>query len=201
DAVRLNVGQVEALTLTAAEARFLFHAPLSPKDTSPGEVEVGSAPYYRAVPVPSGVYTIAAAALPSLPSAVREAHNAYVRAAASFKRGSPFRKTFSPAVLEYLDLILSVPLPRPSYLTPDAATRVAPVPAEWDALAPIREGAKYQVTVNAFERNPIARSRCIRHYGPTCVVCGFDFGAVYGPLADGFIHVHHLKPLSEIDEE
>ncbi len=24
-----------------------------------------------------------------------------------------------------------------------------------------------------------------------------SFGAVYGPVADGFIHVHHLRPLSQ----
>jgi hypothetical protein len=63
------------------------------------------------------------------------------------------------------------------------------------------EGAVCQVFINAYERNPIARARCIAYYGPCCVVCGFNFAAVYGPLAEGFIHVHHLKPLSEIGEE
>jgi hypothetical protein len=33
------------------------------------------------------------------------------------------------------------------------------------------------------------------------VVCGFDFGAVYGAEFAGFIHVHHLRPLSEIRGE
>jgi predicted HNH restriction endonuclease len=33
------------------------------------------------------------------------------------------------------------------------------------------------------------------------VVCGFDFAAVYGPLAVGFIHVHHLIPLSQAGGE
>jgi len=33
------------------------------------------------------------------------------------------------------------------------------------------------------------------------VVCGFNFGAVYGPLAEGFIQVHHVKPLSDIGAE
>jgi hypothetical protein len=63
------------------------------------------------------------------------------------------------------------------------------------------EGAVCQVAINAYERNPVARARCIAYYGPSCVVCGFNFGAVYGPLAEGFIHVHHLKPLFEIGEE
>lgn len=63
---------------------------------------------------------------------------------------------------------------------------------------PLIEGAVCQVVINAYERNPIARARCIALYGASCVVCGFNFGDVYGPLADGFIHVHHVKPLSEI---
>ncbi len=33
------------------------------------------------------------------------------------------------------------------------------------------------------------------------MVCGFNFGAAYGPAADGLIHVHHLNPLSEIGAE
>jgi putative restriction endonuclease len=63
------------------------------------------------------------------------------------------------------------------------------------------EGATFRVSVNAFERNPVARERCVRHYGPTCVICGFNFGRAYGPVADGFIHVHHLRSLSEVGGE
>lgn len=63
------------------------------------------------------------------------------------------------------------------------------------------EGAVLQVLVNSYERDPLARRRCIGHFGPTCVVCGFHFEAVYGPAAYGFIHVHHLRPLSEIGSE
>ena len=29
---------------------------------------------------------------------------------------------------------------------------------------------------------------------------GFDFGALYGELGRGYIHVHHLTPVSEIGE-
>jgi predicted HNH restriction endonuclease len=39
------------------------------------------------------------------------------------------------------------------------------------------------------------------HYGSTCAAYGFNFGVVYGELAKGFIHVHHIKQLSEIGEE
>jgi 5-methylcytosine-specific restriction protein A len=62
------------------------------------------------------------------------------------------------------------------------------------------EGAKKQIYVNSYERNPVARERCIKHYGPECVICGFNFEEVYGQVGRGVIHVHHLKPLHEIGE-
>ena len=64
-----------------------------------------------------------------------------------------------------------------------------------------REGAIRRVTVNAYERDPIARQRCIEHYGYQCSVCQCDFEEVYGEIGRGFIHVHHLRPLSGIAEE
>ena len=39
----------------------------------------------------------------------------------------------------------------------------------------LSEGAKKQVIVNAYERNPKARQECIKHYGTKCFICGFDF--------------------------
>ncbi|MBX3613144.1 MAG: HNH endonuclease, partial [Burkholderiaceae bacterium] len=63
------------------------------------------------------------------------------------------------------------------------------------------EGAKRTVTVNAFERAPRARAVCIKYWGCKCVVCAFDFSVRYGPIGEGFIHVHHIKPLSEIGKD
>jgi len=63
------------------------------------------------------------------------------------------------------------------------------------------EGAARKITVNAYERNAEARSRCIACHGFKCFICSFDFGVSYGELLEGFIHVHHLRPLSEIDGE
>ena len=64
-----------------------------------------------------------------------------------------------------------------------------------------REGATRQVTVNAYERDPAARQACIARYGCSCIVCGFSFGERYGEKGAGYIHVHHLKPLSQIGED
>jgi hypothetical protein len=60
------------------------------------------------------------------------------------------------------------------------------------------EGSPNQTLVNRYERDPVARERCILHHGCLCSVCGLDFRAAYGEVAAGFIHVHHLRPLSSI---
>jgi len=62
------------------------------------------------------------------------------------------------------------------------------------------EGAKKRIASTRYERNPHARRACIEHYGAQCVICGIDFGQVYGKLGDGFIHVHHLDPVSHSRE-
>jgi 5-methylcytosine-specific restriction protein A len=62
------------------------------------------------------------------------------------------------------------------------------------------EGIPKAILINAYERNPVARSICIGHYGVQCVVCGFDFEKKYGDIGKGFIHVHHLTQLSEIGQ-
>ena len=62
------------------------------------------------------------------------------------------------------------------------------------------EGTVHQITVNAFERNTAARKKCIEIHGATCVVCAFDFGKFYGTEMSGYVHVHHLKQLSEVRE-
>ena len=64
-----------------------------------------------------------------------------------------------------------------------------------------REGKKKTVQVNTYERNPAARHVCINHYGVICYICGFDFGRTYGEICDGMIHVHHLRMVSESDDE
>jgi 5-methylcytosine-specific restriction enzyme A len=63
------------------------------------------------------------------------------------------------------------------------------------------EGASRRISVNAYERNAAARARCIAHFGDSCSICGFTFGSVFGPIAEGYIHVHHLRPLAEIGQD
>lgn len=66
---------------------------------------------------------------------------------------------------------------------------------------PLLEGAVRVVELDAYERNPEARRRCLSHHGTKCSVCDFSFESIYGEIAAGFIHVHHLRPLSEAGAE
>lgn len=61
------------------------------------------------------------------------------------------------------------------------------------------EGAKKRITVNSYERDIKARNKCIEKHGLDCAVCNMNFEDVYGSIGIGYIHVHHVKPLSEID--
>lgn len=62
------------------------------------------------------------------------------------------------------------------------------------------EGSLLRITVNRYERDPVARQKCIEHYGTACVVCGFDFEERYGAIGAGFVHVHHLVDIASIGE-
>jgi putative restriction endonuclease len=63
------------------------------------------------------------------------------------------------------------------------------------------EGAVHRITIDAYERNAKARSICIEYYGTCCVICSFNFEKTYGEVGIGYIHIHHLRALSEIREK
>lgn len=63
------------------------------------------------------------------------------------------------------------------------------------------EGASMTVKVNRFERNQKAREICILHHGSSCKVCDLNFTTNYGSIGTGFIHVHHITPVSEMHKE
>lgn len=110
----------------------------------------------------------------------------------------PWRSLFSPEQLEVARHRLREV---DCELPPEDSAKVQ---ADWSFPEELSEGQQFiegagrQVVVNAYERSSAARMRCIAHYGATCVICGFDFGRVYGRIAEGYIHVHHIVPLSAI---
>jgi 5-methylcytosine-specific restriction protein A len=64
-----------------------------------------------------------------------------------------------------------------------------------------REGSAVTITVNRYERDRKARIKCIAHYGCVCHACGVRLSDIYGSAADGFIHVHHITPISSVKSE
>jgi 5-methylcytosine-specific restriction protein A len=72
---------------------------------------------------------------------------------------------------------------------------------EVDENTEYAEGKTKKVLVNNYERNPIARKKCVEHFGTICQVCGFDFEKTYGEVGKDFIHVHHKIDISTIGNE
>jgi 5-methylcytosine-specific restriction protein A len=78
------------------------------------------------------------------------------------------------------------PVTRPSELFPE----------ELSDEEELVEGTSRRISVNAYERNPRARAACLKHYGAVCQVCGMDFNSKYGEVGQGFMHVHHKRPIA-----
>jgi len=58
-----------------------------------------------------------------------------------------------------------------------------------------------EIYTNVYERNSIARQKCLDHHGYSCKVCGKQMEHIYGIVAKYIIEVHHIVPLSEIGKQ
>jgi putative restriction endonuclease len=64
-----------------------------------------------------------------------------------------------------------------------------------------KEGKKKYRFTTYYERNPFNRAKAVEIHGLNCMACNFNFSKVYGELGEGYINVHHLRPVSELGEE
>lgn len=80
-----------------------------------------------------------------------------------------------------------------------ARTRERLYPDELEPGRKYVEGARKQVRVNAYEHSTAARRACLKVHGYRCQVCDIEFGERYGAIGEGFIHVHHKRPLALTD--
>jgi len=71
--------------------------------------------------------------------------------------------------------------------------------APWNSKEKIvyLEGSKVPISGSRIERNSRARAACLELHGTSCCICNFDFERTFGVLGKGFIHVHHLHPISD----
>jgi len=74
-------------------------------------------------------------------------------------------------------------------------------PDDVDSSVKYSEGKAKKILVNSYERNPLARKKCIDYYGLNCQVCGFNFQEKYGDIGKNFIHVHHKVDISTIGDK
>jgi len=188
---RLNVGRVEVLVVGEGFVRLNCAGALGTIPLTGPHFEQAD---YRSVPGPQCAFVGPAGAFAAVAADLQGPHRAFIEAAGLTRAGepvsgSPHTRSHSPELMAYARGVVE----------PGAVQFVSP--DEVPDGGPLVEGAVSRVTVNAYERNPEARRRCIAAHGTSCCICGFSFGAGYGPEADGYIHVHHVRPLSEIGGE
>jgi 5-methylcytosine-specific restriction protein A len=63
------------------------------------------------------------------------------------------------------------------------------------------EGKLKSTRTISHERNADARAKCLALKGYDCAACGMNFGKRYGAIANNFIHVHHVNPISRCNGE
>ncbi|MCM1141372.1 MAG: HNH endonuclease [Muribaculum sp.] len=130
-------------------------------------------------------------------SDVRDFRNRLVTDSEAKRRDEESNGTLSQALKLYADFLDSKY--NPAKKKPKAVK--TPRPASKETPTSFIEGSIVQQTFDKRERNQQARKDCIDKKGCKCSVCGFDFEAVYGPVGRNYIEVHHLKPISQTDDE
>ncbi len=69
----------------------------------------------------------------------------------------------------------------------------------------LEEGEIKEMHIAKCERNPKLRKACIEYNRAqnggriACAACGMAFCDVYGEIGEGYIEVHHLSPISQIE--
>jgi predicted HNH restriction endonuclease len=61
------------------------------------------------------------------------------------------------------------------------------------------EGGVKKRYTTTYERDPKAREQAVTIHGYTCMACSLNFEEMYGDWGKGFIHVHHIKPVSTVN--
>ena len=65
--------------------------------------------------------------------------------------------------------------------------------------APLIEIRRYKLH-RRIERNSAATRAAKKFHGTRCQACELDFVERYGPIGEGFIEAHHLRPISKLEE-
>lgn len=63
------------------------------------------------------------------------------------------------------------------------------------------EGKRIEYYTAKYERSKANRDKAVSLHGTKCFGCGFDFEKSYGKRGKGYIEIHHIKPLYELETE
>lgn len=160
--------------------------------------DIGNYSEYKPVPSVNGYYNPFNEGADIWPT-IQKLHFTYLKKVAKNYEwlNVKSQRKHSDALLKYLQHELGQKnIPIPCYTTEEFKI---PEEVRTDASRTFPEGLRKQITVNAFERDQRARRICLQEYGFTCSVCGFNFEEIYGEIGTGYIHVHHLTPLHEMN--
>lgn len=167
------------------------------------EWETKDCPVYKYVPSRNGYYSPNADPSEKLLPVIWKLNSAFIKRIGDERRQlrPRSRAAYQPAVLEFLRQELKQLIPEPrTFPIPSSKIDIV-LPEEIRDTGALYEGTHTQISIDAYGRNRVARDRCLEHYGFRCAVCDQCMSEIYGPVAEGVIHVHHLKPLSEIKED
>ena len=72
-------------------------------------------------------------------------------------------------------------------------------PAAEDFPTLYLEGTKRSRLIKTYERSSEAVTACKQYHGTQCKGCGLQLGDKYGDIGLGYIHAHHVVPVSQKD--
>ena len=156
----------------------------------------------KKVPSRNGYYIVDKDPSEKLFSVVSELNSAIIKQIGSrkYKIAPDSRKKYEPNVIRFLREELNQLIPEPGSQSRSEHETDVVLPEEISESEAFHEGVRRKITVNAYERNQDARDECLNYYYYKCAVCEQYMSKIYGEVAEKLIHVHHLKPLSEVKE-
>jgi len=105
-------------------------------------------------------------------------------------------RRLSPDSAELIDNLLPPQKPITSLWIPTGNPDEL-IDAEFESFA---DGMKNSKFVTFYERDPKNRAAAVQIHGYTCKGCHLNFEQRYGSLGKDYIHVHHIKPVSQYEK-
>jgi 5-methylcytosine-specific restriction protein A len=200
--IRLNVGPVEVLVL---KFETIFIIITEPKYDRLKNIKYESyiepaKIHYKSIKTEHCLCNIPQEIIAQFYPEISKNHQEFINLAAEHKKNTTWKSSFSIGLIHYLNKLLNISLPTPAYITNNNQDQCL-FPDQINTNTIYSEGSVSTILVNSYERNLRARKICIDHYGARCSICNIKFEEIYGAIGKDFIHVHHLKPISEINKE